>query len=130
MGFITLGAILEQIYGKTLDVLFAEKLAGPLKLTRSRFCVSIGEENTVVSYRRDGARGIWCGRRKCLLYAGRVRAMPGHSGAFPIWKSWQMPYMKSGCTPAGLAEMAERSYTDGFPQKRGLGYLIIDEDDP
>ncbi len=29
MGFITLGAILEQIYGKTLDVLFAEKLAGP-----------------------------------------------------------------------------------------------------
>ena len=129
MGFITLGAILEQIYGKTLDVLFAEKLAGPLELTRSRFCVSIGEENTVVSYRRDEPGEYGVDDENAYF----MRGVSGNAGAF--WSISDLEKLADAIYekrlyPAGLAEMAERSYTDGFPQKRGLGYLIIDEDDP
>ena len=36
-GFILLGKILEQIYGRRLDELFMERIAAPLNLTRSRF---------------------------------------------------------------------------------------------
>ncbi|MBI4412281.1 MAG: beta-lactamase family protein [Deltaproteobacteria bacterium] len=37
LGYILLGSILEQIYGKTLDLLFAQKVAGPLNLQNTFF---------------------------------------------------------------------------------------------
>ncbi len=62
-----------------------------------------------------------------------MRGVSGNAGAF--WSISDLEKLADAIYekrlyPAGLAEMAERSYTDGFPQKRRLGYLIIDEDTP
>lgn len=130
MGFITLGAILEKRYSKKLDVLFKEKLAKPLKLTRSGFSVPLGEANTVTCYRKD-----YDGRQYAVddENAYFMRGVSGNAGAFwsisDLEKFADAVYEKR-LYPQWLAELAERNYTSGFQQNRGLGYLLIDEQDP
>ena len=49
-GFILLGFILERVYGKGLDEIFREQIVKPLGMTRSRYNISINEENTATCY--------------------------------------------------------------------------------
>ena len=49
-GFILLGFILERVYGKGLDELFRELIVKPLGMTRSRYLISIDEENAACCY--------------------------------------------------------------------------------
>ena len=37
LGFILLGKILEQLYDKSLEILFAEKISGPLRLSQMKY---------------------------------------------------------------------------------------------
>lgn len=129
MGFITLGAILESRYGKTLDILFEEKLAVPLGLTRSRFNVPLGEANTAVSYRRDYERQYAVDDENAYF----MRGVSGNAGAF--WSIADLEKLADAVFEKRLygeelAARAERGYTEGMAQNRGLGYLIIDENDP
>lgn len=129
MGFITLGAILERRYGKKLDVLFMEKIIQPLGLTRSRFCMPLGEENTVVSYRRDYEREYGVDDENAYF----MRGISGNAGAYwsiaDLEKFADAIYEKR-LYGAQLAELAEQGYTEGMVQNRGLGYLMIDEEHP
>lgn len=129
MGFITLGGILEQRYGKKLDELFEEKIVKPLGLTRSRFCMPLGEENTVVSYRREFDRAYGVDDENAYF----MRGVSGNAGAF--WSIADLEKLADAIwdrTLYGeeLAELAERGYTKGMAQNRGLGYLMIDENEP
>ena len=129
MGFITLGAILEKLYGKPLDALFAQKLAQPLGLSKSRFCVPLGEENTVISYRRDYDRQYAVDDENAYF----MRGVSGNAGAF--WsisdlEKFADAIMERRLYPQRLSQIAECNYTTGLGQMRGLGYLMIDENDP
>ena len=129
MGFITLGAILEQRYGKKLDALFEEKIAKPLGLTRSRFNMPLGEENTAVSYRRDYDRVYGVDDENAYL----MRGVSGNAGAY--WSIGDLEKLADAIWDKTLygeeiADLAERGYTEGMAQNRGLGYLMIDENEP
>ena len=129
MGFITLGAILEKVYGKKLDALFEEKLAKPFGLTRSRFCMPLGEENTVVCYRREFDRLYAVDDENAYF----MRGISGNAGAF--WSIGDLEKMADAIWDRTLygneiADMAEQGYTEGMVQNRGLGYLMIEENDP
>jgi len=129
MGFITLGAILEKIYGRKLDALFEEKLAKPLGLTRSRFCMPLGEENTVISYRKDFTREYGVDDENAYF----MRGVSGNAGIFwsisDLEKFADAVWNKS-LYGSEIADMVEKGYTEGMAQNRGLGYLMIDENDP
>ncbi len=129
MGFITLGAILEKIYGRKLDELFEQKLIKPLGLTRSRFNMPLGESNTVISYRREFDRQYAVDDENAYF----MRGVSGNAGAFwsiaDLEKLADAIWDKTLYGPE-LAAMAERGYTEGMAQNRGLGYLMIHENDP
>ena len=129
MGFITLGAILEQRYGMKLDKLFEEKIVKPLGLTRSRFCMPLGEKNTAVCYRREFDRLYAVDDENAYF----MRGVSGNAGAF--WSIDDLFILAEAIwnkTLYGseLADLAEQGYTEGMAQNRGLGYLMIDENDP
>lgn len=129
MGFITLGAILEQRYSKKLDELFREKLAKPLGLTRSRFNMPLGETNTAVSYRRDFDRAYGVDDENAYFMGG----ISGNAGAF--WSISDLEKLADAIYEKRLygeelAALAEQGYTEGMAQNRGLGYLMIDQNDP
>lgn len=129
MGFITLGAILEQRYGKKLDQLFEEKIVKPLGMEHSRFNIPLGEENTVVCYRRDFDR-IYAVDDENAYF---MRGVSGNAGAF--WSMGDLEILADAIwnkTLYGseLADLAEQNYTEGMAQNRGLGYLMINENDP
>ncbi len=129
MGFITLGAILEKRYGKKLDALFEEKLVKPLGLTRSRLNMPLGEENTVVCYRRDYDREYGVDDENAYF----MRGVSGNAGAY--WSIGDLGKLADAIWDkilygAEIASMAEKGYTEGMAQNRGLGYLMIDENDP
>lgn len=129
MGFITLGAILEKRYGKKLDALFEEKLTKPLGLTRSRFNMPLNEGNTAICYRREFDRCYGVDDENAYF----MRGVSGNAGAF--WSISDLEKLADfiwNRTLYGveIAEMAEKGYTKGMAQNRGLGYLMIDENDP
>ena len=129
MGFITLGAILEQRYGKKLDALFEEKLAKPLGLTRSRFCMSLGEDNTAICYRREFERLYGVDDENAYF----MRGVSGNAGAY--WSIGDLEKLTDAIFERRLygeelSVKAEQGYTEGMAQNRGLGYLMIDENDP
>lgn len=129
MGFIILGAILEQRYGKKLDELFEEKIVKPLGMERSRFNMPLGEENTVVSYRRDFDRIYGVDDENAYF----MRGVSGNAGAY--WNLGDLEILADAIWDktlygSELADLAEQGYTEGMAQNRGLGYLMIDENDP
>lgn len=129
MGFITLGAILEQRYGKKLDALFEEKLAKPLGLARSRFCMPLGEENTAICYRRDYDRLYGVDDENAYF----MRGVSGNAGAY--WSIADLEKLADAIYERRLygeelSVKAEQGYTEGMTQNRGLGYLMINENDP
>ena len=129
MGFITLAAILEKRYGKRLEELFEEKLVKTLGLTRSRFNMPLGEGNTVVCYRRDFDRLYGVDDENAYF----MRGVSGNAGAY--WSIGDLEKLADAIWDktlygAEIADMAEKGYTEGMAQNRGLGYLMIDETDP
>ena len=123
-GFILLGKILEQIYGKRIDALFAERVAGPLGMTdtsylpdRSRAFVNSNIEEENVGVVNDyncrflggvsGNAGLFSNVRDLTVYA-RVLA---NSGA---------PLLR----PETFREAA-RNHTPGKSAARGLGFLYV-----
>ena len=129
MGFITLGAILEQRYGRRLDALFEEKLARPLGLERSGFNMPLGDANTVICYRRDYDRSYGVDDENAYF----MRGISGNAGAF--WSISDLEKLADAIYEKKLygeklAALAEQGHTEGMAQNRGLGYLMIDETDP
>ncbi len=126
--FILLGYILEKLYGKPLEEIYHENLAGPLGLKRTAFEIALDEENAAVCYRwKDTPAKRYDSDRVLLM------GTPGGSGGqqsclYDIQKFIDAVLQKSELLYFGeYFEMAEKNYTSDFADGRGLGYTITNE---
>lgn len=125
-GMILLGYILEKLYGKTLELLFEERIKEPLGMTRSCFKIELDEPNAAVCYTRAEV-GTMRFDDDNVQSMGRVG---GSGGSFftandirkyvkAVFDKDELLYNK------GLFAPAEADYTPDFSESRGLGYLIV-----
>jgi len=130
-GMFLLGFILEKLYGKTLDVLFEEKIKQPLGMTRSRFVIGIDEPNAAICYsRREPGES--------RFDDDNVRAMgrPGGSGGSFFTLNDVRKYVKAVMEksdlllPNAFYDPAEVNYTPDYAEGRGLGFLVVDDKYP
>ena len=125
-GFILLGKILEQIYGRRLDELFMVRIAAPLNLTRSRFLPG-GDGNTVNSNVADTETGL-VNDYNCRFLGG----VAGNAGLFSCTADAEK-YVRAllrGGAPLLKREtlaMAFQNYTPGMSESRALGFVYVDE---
>ena len=126
-GFILLGRILEQIYGMRLDEAYLQYVAEPLGLVSSRFLpdpsldfvnsnVSPDMKGVVNDYNRRHLGGI-CGNAGLFSDLADMTRYVG--------------WMLAGGAPIVSERIfaeAERNYTGGMQEPRGLGFLVIDGD--
>lgn len=127
-GMILLGYILEKIYNKSLEAIYNENLANPLKLKRTAFEIALDEENAAVCYRwKDGETQRFDDEN--VLVMGKTAGSGGQQSClYDIQKfikavlgKDELLYQKE------LFELAEQNYTPAFSEGRGLGYLVVDE---
>lgn len=130
-GMFLLGFILEKLYGKTLDVLFEEKIKQPLGMTRSRFVIGIDEPNAAICYsRREPGES--------RFDDDNVRAMgrPGGSGGSFFTLNDVRKYVDAVVSKSNLLfpdafyDLAEVNYTPDYAEGRGLGFLVVDDKYP
>lgn len=127
-GMMTLGFILEKLYGKELDEIWAEQLKAPMGLTRSAFNVPLDFENVADSYHWKDPQGI-------RLDDVNVRCIGGVSGAGGMFFTardisayCEAVMAKSPLLyPEPLFAEAEKDYTPDQSEGRGLGWLITDD---
>ena len=82
LGAITLTTILEQLYQKRFDALFAEKVSAPLGMTRTRFLPPTGWRASVAPTEQDPWRGRMLRGEVHDENAGRLGGVSGHAGLF------------------------------------------------
>ncbi len=127
--YILLGYIAEKIYDMPLDKAFHEYIAKPLGLTRSRFNISVDEQNAAFSYRRTEVGEY----RSDDENVYNMRGIAGSGAQF-----WTMSDMVKFCNAvmnkssdlyaSEIFDKAERSLTGDLGEDaNGLGWLITDE---
>ncbi len=124
---ILLGFIIEKIYGMPLDKVYEEYIRKPLGLTRSRFNISVDEDNAAVSYSRKEVGD-------CRVDDRNVYKMKGVAGSGASF--WTMAdieryiravlRMDDALYSRFLYRMAEADYNPCFEEGRGLGWLVVD----
>lgn len=127
-GYILLGFILEKVYGKPLDVLYAERTVRKLGLTRSRFNIAIDEPNAAVCYR-------WRVPGKYRVDDENVytlRGVAGNGASFSTLNDMKKFIFAvldrdERLYPKEMYNLAEKNYTPDFSDGRGLGWLIVNE---
>ena len=82
LGAITLTVILERLYGKRFDVLFREKVAEPLGMTRTRFLPPGGWRDAIAPTERDPWRARTLRGEVHDENASRLGGVSGHAGLF------------------------------------------------
>lgn len=128
-GPMLMGFILEKIYGKPLDEVYAQLLTEPLGLKRSRFNISLTEENAAVCYRDDHDNRT--NRADDEVVYNMKNCTGGAGGSFSsagdIETVVQAIMQKSLLLyPAYLFDLAEKDYTPNFGEGRGYGYQLGD----
>ena len=126
-GMNLLGFIVEKLYGKTMDLLFQERLKAPLGMTRSRFEIAVNEPNAAVCYTRAQAgatrfdddnvqsMGRVCGAGGSFFTATDIRKY-----VLAVLAKDEQLYRKE------FFALAETDYTPHYEVGRGLGWLIVD----
>lgn len=124
-GFILLGRILEEIYGMRLDEAYLRYVAESLGLTSSRFLPdpSLDFVNSNVSPDMAGVVNDY----NCRYLGG----VCGNAGLFSDLTDMTryVGWMLTGGAPIVSEKIfaaAERNYTDGMSESRGLGFLVVD----
>lgn len=82
LGAITLTAILEQLYGKRIDRLFAERVTKPLGLTRMRYLPPKGWIPQIAPTEKDPWRGRILRGEVHDENTARLGGVSGHAGLF------------------------------------------------
>lgn len=82
LGAITLTTILEKLYAKRFDALFAEKVSAPLGMTRTRFLPPSGWRRAIAPTEQDPWRGRMLRGEVHDENAGRLGGVSGHAGLF------------------------------------------------
>lgn len=128
-GYLLLGYIAEQIFGAPLDTLFARYIRDPLGLTRSKFCASLTEPNTAVSYR-------WADPAGCRYDDEIVRVLGGVAGnGGSFWSLDDITRYAAAVRDRSPLLYAPECYAlaerDATPppmsEGHGLGWLVVDD---
>ncbi|HRP08018.1 MAG TPA: serine hydrolase, partial [Gemmatimonadales bacterium] len=82
LGAITLTAILEKLYGQRFDRIFADKVAEPLGMTRSRFLPPRGWRSAIAPTENDPWRGHVLRGEVHDENTSRLGGVSGHAGLF------------------------------------------------
>lgn len=82
LGAITLATILESVYGKRIDKLFAERVARPLSLHRTRFLPPSSWRGVTAPTEQDPWRGRMLRGEVHDENASRLGGASGHAGLF------------------------------------------------
>jgi CubicO group peptidase (beta-lactamase class C family) len=82
LGAITLTAILERLYGKRFDRIFAEKVAEPLGMTRTRYLPPRSWHTQVAPTEKDAWRGRVLRGEVHDENTARLEGVSGHAGLF------------------------------------------------
>jgi len=123
--FILLGKVLETVYQKPLDVLFREKIAQPLGMTRSGFCPGKAADNLVNSNLEHEKRGM-VNDYNCQFLGG----VAGNAGLFSNVEEITLYVRTLLNTPflsKTVLDAAARNHTPGMAEARGLGFVYVDE---
>lgn len=127
-GYILLGFILEKIYKMPLDEIYYKHLVKPLGLKRSRFNISLNEDNAAICYR-------WKHPGKLRVDDENVYSMGGIAGSGASFSSIadMRIFMESVLAKderlykKELFEIAEKDHTPNYAFGRGLGYSYVDQ---
>lgn len=126
--FILLGKIIENIYGKRLDLLFDEKIAKPLKLDNT--CYNplkkgfVDFVNSNLSYNEIGLVNDY----NCRFLGG----IAGNAGLFSCIKDITL-FVKmllndgNPLISKNVLDSALKNYTPGMSESRAMGFLYSDE---
>ncbi|MEO5825841.1 MAG: serine hydrolase domain-containing protein [Gemmatimonadales bacterium] len=82
LGAITLATILESLYAKRIDKLFAERVAGPLGLARTRYLPPASWRSVIAPTEQDPWRGRMLRGEVHDENASRLDGASGHAGLF------------------------------------------------
>ncbi|HDH06768.1 MAG TPA: hypothetical protein ENF87_00185, partial [Thermoproteales archaeon] len=133
IGFILLGFIIEEIYGKSLDQVYREKIADPLGLKNTYF-------NPPRELRERIAATEYCKYRKKIVWgevhdenAWSLGGVAGHAGAFSTALDlaiYAQTLLNKGTyngtkifSPRAVEEMTSEQLTDG-EDRRALGWTM------
>lgn len=122
-GFVLLGKILEGIYGKDLNTMFAERVAKPLQMTHSGY---LPEDTNSITSNIDGKIAV--NDHNCRNLGG----IAGNAGLFSCLSDMTrfVGMLRQEGAPLiskGLFKEACRNQTENLNAARGLGYLYVDE---
>lgn len=128
MGFILLGKILEQIEGKTLDKIVAEKVFSPLGMENSFYNPPLSHPCAATEKDAFG-NGIVCG----AVHDENARFLGGVSGNAGIFCTLgdtvkfaaMLSNRGKGYISSSLFEKAVTDYTPSFSESRGLGFQLF-----
>ncbi len=133
LGAITLATILESLYGKRIDKLFAERVARPLGLGRTRFLPPASWRGVIAPTERDPWRGRMLRGEVHDENASRLSGASGHAGLFSDaedvlrFSEWALAGAKGGTVegaprpPKGFATWTLRQDRP-VGSSRGLGW--------
>jgi len=127
-GMILLGFILEKIYNMSLEEIYNENILKPLGLKRTAFEIGFDEENAAVCYRwKEDIKQRFDDEN--VLAMGKTAGSGGQQSClYDIQKFINAVLAKNELLYSKeWFPLAERNYTPGFSQGRGLGYLVVDE---
>ena len=82
LGDFTLTTIIEKLYGKRLDKLFAERVTGPLRLERMRYLPPSSWRSEIAPTENDPWRGRVLRGEVHDENAARLDGVSGHAGLF------------------------------------------------
>lgn len=133
LGAITLMAILEKQYGQRIDALFAERVAKPLGLVRTRFLPPKSWRWDIAPTENDPWRGHILRGEVHDENAGRLGGISGHAGLFSTaddllrFTEWALAGSRGESIPGELpppAEFATWTIAQDHPagSSRGLGW--------
>lgn len=125
-GFILLGKILEQVFGKRLDIAFVEEVSKPLGMTSTTFLPDRNQDfvNSNVCEDEKGVVNDY----NCRYLGG----VCGNAGVFSnmtdvtVFAQFLLDYGKPLISKQ-MFEQAIQNHTVNMSVSRGLGYLYVDE---
>ena len=129
-GMILLGFILEKIYGKTLEEIYNIHIKTPLGLKRTSFVIDMDEPNAAVCYRwerTENSKHRFDDEN--ILVLKKAAGSGGQQSCLHDIERFAESVLRKDekLYSNKMFELAEKNYNPHNGDKRGLGYLVVDE---
>ncbi|WP_238583316.1 serine hydrolase domain-containing protein [Shouchella tritolerans] len=128
VGFIALGAIIEQVTGKKLQQVASEWIYSPLGMQETQFCPRFPATRYAATEWDN-----WLGRHKCGEVhdenAFAMGGVSGHAGLFSTVSDLEkFAYDMQAATPLlidpNILYYARQNFSAGMEEPRGLGWIV------